>query len=99
MDNLTDDTAATNQVGELEKSEAENERQSGTELQRTLSTCFRVLAAAQRNAIFRVMSGKDEETIIKLAKIEIERFAPFSSEGKCKPPRVFNEITGRCELP
>ena len=99
MDALTNATTTTNQVGEFNK--PDEEQNIGTDFERTMDTFFRVMAAVQRNAIFRVMSGKDDEEKRQMAKEEINRFADFSMGpiGKCTPPRVWNEITGRCEFP
>lgn len=61
-----------------------------------LNKFYRELASVQMNAVFRVMSGKNEDEIKQNALEESKRLHSLYG-GKCPVGTVRNPITGECE--
>ena len=64
-----------------------------------LRMLFRALAAAQSNAIVRVMRGRDAEEMKELITKELKKLEVLQREspaGRCGPGEVWDEMLGRC---
>jgi len=97
MGNLNDETTTADPAEQLNKSDEPTE-ESISKLARSdeMRNFYVALAGVQTNAIFRVMSGKDEEDVKKRAITETTRLHKIYS-GKCPPGTSRNPITGNCD--